>query len=175
MITKRVIFAVLFVVIAIGCGQIKTKNKDNETGDKSAEIAKQEESKNDEAPSEDNQNTPVKLININDFKGIWQSPCLPVNNKTELHLPDVEIFYNHPEVCKKGTRTVTDWIRESIQNEEPHCIWDLDKAKAYQILGKGTLKGWFDYWGEYDEEMKLNATSITEVDLEWLGYTDDVG
>ena len=75
--------------------------------------------------------------------------------------PTVETWYQGLE--RSNGRYVSDWAREYLDNEDFYKLFELEKGKWYQIIGKATLRGWFDYWGEYDEEMDLISYEKCEV------------
>lgn len=53
-----------------------------------------------------------------------------------------------------------DWYREQCRVEIP--------AGDVQLLIQGRLKGWFDYWGEYDEEIEFDEVEFAEVPEDYL-------
>lgn len=78
--------------------------------------------------------------------------------------PEIEVWYHGLENTEdKSKGWMSDWARESLQNEDFRDLLNLDKDKHYQIVGKGAIRGWYDYQGEYDEEFDLGEHEITEV------------
>jgi len=69
--------------------------------------------------------------------------------------PEIEVWFHGLEPTKSGGIFVADWARESLSNEDLHDLFELDKTKHWQIVGTGTLRGWYDYFGEYDEEFDV--------------------
>lgn len=81
---------------------------------------------------------------------------------------DIEVWFYGLEPTLPNRCFVSDWARESLCNENFHTLFELDKDKHWQVVGKGTLRGWYDYWGEYDEEFDVIEYEKAEVPEEWL-------
>jgi hypothetical protein len=77
--------------------------------------------------------------------------------------PDIEVWYSGLESTKSGSVLVSDWVMESLRNEDFHSLFDLDEDKHWQVFGKGTLQGSYDYFGEYDEEFDVVSFTKEEV------------
>jgi len=81
---------------------------------------------------------------------------------------DIEVWFQGLEPTESGKCHVSDWAREILCNEDFHDLFDLDKDKHWQVVGKGTLHGWYDYFGEYDEEFDVIEFEKAEVPETWL-------
>lgn len=68
---------------------------------------------------------------------------------------DVEVFYPELEPLEPGTRLRSEWALDSLQNEDFYDLFDLDKTKHWQVVGKGVVRGSYDYYGDYDEELEV--------------------
>lgn len=77
--------------------------------------------------------------------------------------PDVEVWYHGLESTDPGRRFVSEWAMTSIQDEDAHELFSLDKTKYWQVVGRARICGWFDYWGEYDEEITVLEFEKSEV------------
>jgi hypothetical protein len=82
--------------------------------------------------------------------------------------PGIEVWYAGLEATEPGKGLVSDWARESLRNEDMHELFELDGEKHWQVVGRCTLHGWFDYFGEYDEELDLIEYAKAEVPEVWL-------
>lgn len=81
---------------------------------------------------------------------------------------DIEVWYQELEPTVPGKRCVSDWARESLCNEDFHKLFDLDEDKHWQVVGKGTLHGSYDYYGDYDEEFNVIEFKKAEVPESWF-------
>jgi hypothetical protein len=81
---------------------------------------------------------------------------------------DIEVWYQGLESTESGKGLISDWAMESLRNEDFHDLFGLDGDKHWQVVGKGTLTGWFDYFGEYDEEFSVIEFHKAEVPEKWL-------
>lgn len=79
---------------------------------------------------------------------------------------DIEIWCHELEPMDRCKRPASEWVREYMENEDLHAAFELDRTKHFQVLGKGKIRGWFDYWGEYDEEMDIIEFETAEVPAE---------
>lgn len=62
--------------------------------------------------------------------------------------------FERTEVCDK--RTAHDWIMESFFDlVNPYEDFELDKDKAWQVIGKGRISGYSDYDGDFEENLHL--------------------
>jgi hypothetical protein len=82
--------------------------------------------------------------------------------------PTVEIWHPELEPTSLKKRSVAEWVRESLYNEDLYALFDLDKSKHWQVVGKGTLRGGYDAFGEYDEELEVTGYVKAEVPAEWF-------
>lgn len=78
---------------------------------------------------------------------VWVSPADP---------PTIEVWYHGLEQCKPDVRFNSEWFAESFSNEDMHDLFDLDRDAFYQVVGKATLTGYFDYYGDYDESLVID-------------------
>ena len=87
---------------------------------------------------------------------------------------DIEVWHHGLEPTVIGKHTYfAEWARESLSNEDFHELFKLDKSKHWQIVGKMTLNGSYDYFGEYNEEMDLIEFEKAEVPDGW--FDDSLG
>lgn len=80
----------------------------------------------------------------------------------------VEVWYQGLEPTDLKKVSVADWAQESFYNEDFHALFDLDKTKHWQVVGTGKIRGWYDYFGEYDEELTVDDYEKEEVPAEWF-------
>lgn len=81
---------------------------------------------------------------------------------------EIEVWYSGLESTVPGRGLITDWALESLSNEDHHYLFDLDDDKHWQVVGKGTLHGWYNYFSEYDEELDIIEYQKQEVPESWL-------
>lgn len=85
---------------------------------------------------------------------------------------EIEVWFQGLEPTESGKCHVSDWARESLCNEDFHDLFDLDKNKHWQVVGKGTLHGRYDCFGEYDEEFDVIEFEKAEVPESWFNGTE---
>lgn len=73
--------------------------------------------------------------------------------------PDIEVWYHEFEDTSKS-RLVSDWILDSMSDEDLCDAFKLDPEKHWQVIGRGVIRGWYNAFGEYDEQ-------ITWVDVQF--------
>lgn len=84
---------------------------------------------------------------------VWVSPSDP---------PVIECFYFGIENTNPKFSFMSEWFQESFSNEDFHDLFDLDKEKCYQVVGKATITGSYDYYGEYDETVDIDEFRVQE-------------
>lgn len=95
---------------------------------------------------------------------IWVYP-----EDTDRH--DAEVWYDEMEIISKTGCTVTKWIMEAMNDIEPRSEFNLvNKSNCYQVFGEARLRGAFDYWGEYDEDLDIDSFTVMEYLPEMFGY-----
>lgn len=67
----------------------------------------------------------------------------------------VSVWCHELESTQPGTRFASEWVLESFQECDFHEIFELDEDSHWQIIGKATISGSFDYFGEYDEDLDI--------------------
>ena len=77
--------------------------------------------------------------------------------------PDIEVWWHGLEHTGPDKGFMSDWIHEALTCEDFHHTFDLDTDKHWQVVGKGELTGWYDYWGEYDESLDVIEYEKAEV------------
>ena len=69
---------------------------------------------------------------------------------------EIEVWYHGLEEISETKRSISEWARESFSCEDFRHLFKIENTdKCWQIIGKATIRGWFDYWGEYDEEIDI--------------------
>ena len=81
---------------------------------------------------------------------------------------EFEVWFQGLEPTESGKRFVSDWAKESLSYEDLHSLFGLDPTKYWQVVGRGTLQGWWDYYGEYDEALDITEFDKAEVPDSWL-------
>ena len=81
---------------------------------------------------------------------------------------EIETWFQGLESTDDCKLPVSDWARESLGNEDFHALFDLDKSKHWQVVGKGTLCGAYGHCGEYDEEFDVIEFQMVEVPESWF-------
>lgn len=76
--------------------------------------------------------------------------------------PTLEFWWQGLEITSDTERSVSEWVEEALLNTDFYEEFKLDTSKYWQVIGTGTLRGSFDYWGEYDEELTLEVESHRE-------------
>lgn len=89
--------------------------------------------------------------------------------------PEIEVWYNDLENTEPGNSFISDWAKETLSYENFYKLFDeVDKNKKWQIVGEARLRGWFDYWGEYDEELNIVSFKKKEVNRDYYDYRHDL-
>ena len=91
---------------------------------------------------------------------VWVHPADPA---------DIEVWYHGIESVDSKSRFVSEWARESLINEDFQELFGLDETKHWQVVGKGVIRGSFDYFGEYDEEFDVIEFEAAEVPESYFG------
>ncbi len=75
----------------------------------------------------------------------------------------IETWYQGLEPT--GGMSIAEWARCHIQElgDDVYLEFGLDREKYWQVVGKATLRGWYDYFGEYDEEFDVIEFQKEEV------------
>ena len=89
---------------------------------------------------------------------VWVSPADP---------PTIEVWYHGLEACKRSDLFVSEWFMDSFSNYDMHDLFSLDKDSHYQVIGKATLTGTYDYYGEYDEHLDIDEFESCVVPAEF--------
>src|SRR5690242_1667049 len=78
--------------------------------------------------------------------------------------PRVEVWFHGIE--GSNGRYVSEWVREAMDNlrYEFHDLFELPPEGYWQVVGKATIRGWFDYLGEYDEAVYIIEYTKEKVD-----------
>lgn len=84
---------------------------------------------------------------------VWVHPADP---------PVVECWYHGLENTDPKRRLVSEWFQESFANEDFHDLFNLDKDKCYQVVGKATITGTYTGDGEYDEDVEVDEFRAQE-------------
>ncbi len=107
---------------------------------------------------------------------------MPLNKETayEFHFrvllppketdpPTVAVWYPEFEHHTSG-RSVTEWATSSLQDLDFRSeIEGLEDDKCYEIIGEATIRGMYDIWNEYDEELIIDNSKHQEIDM---GYEE---
>jgi hypothetical protein len=76
---------------------------------------------------------------------------------------DVEVWFQGLETASRESRFVSDWLYESFHDEDFYDLFDLDKTKCWQVVGKAVLRGSYDYYSEYNEDLTIIEFEKAEV------------
>lgn len=79
--------------------------------------------------------------------------------------PEIEVWYHGLEPTESRKGFFSEWARAALCELQSE-FWDefgLDKEKYWQVVGKATLQGRFDYCGEYDEDLDVIEFDKAEV------------
>lgn len=79
--------------------------------------------------------------------------------------PQLEVWFHGIE---DGHVFASDWAQESFREEDFHSLFDLDKTKHWQVVGRAALQGGYDYEGNYDEDLHVLEFEKQEMPLEWF-------
>ena len=90
---------------------------------------------------------------------VWVSPADP---------PNIEVWYHGLEGYKPLRRLVSEWFADSFSDYDMHDLFSLDKESHYQVLGKATLTGTYDYFGDYDEDLEVDEFTVSAVPAEFI-------
>lgn len=86
---------------------------------------------------------------------------------------DVEVWWHGIEPTESGKWFASDWALNSMYEWDFHELFELDKDKHWQVVGKGRLHGRFDYLGEYHEEFDVTEFQKAEVPEAWFDVAED--
>ena len=81
---------------------------------------------------------------------------------------DIETWCYELEPTDEKRRGVAEWAKEHLANLYLHDLFELNPNKHWQVIGKATLTGSYDYQGEYDEELDLIEFQKAEVPDSWF-------
>lgn len=81
---------------------------------------------------------------------------------------DIEVWYQGFEPTNIREVSVADWARESLGYEDFYRLFDLDRTKHWQVVGKATLRSHNDYYGGYDEDLDIIEFEKAEVPEKWF-------
>lgn len=87
---------------------------------------------------------------------------------------EVFTWYQGLEPMDAKSRPVADWALESLSNNDLYDLFDLDKSKDWQVVGTASIRGWFDFFGEYDEEITVEDMESVEIPAEWIKEYFDI-
>ena len=71
--------------------------------------------------------------------------------------PDIEVWYDGFEPTESRRGFFSEWAHAALCELQSE-FWDefgLDKSKHWQVIGRATLQGRFNYEGEYDEDLDV--------------------
>ena len=88
---------------------------------------------------------------------------------------DVETWFHGLIPTGADDGDAQSWVRDSFCNEDFHDLFELDKEKHWQVVGKGFVRGWHDYFGEYDEELGVLEFQKKEVGEGWFDDCPSLG
>jgi len=81
--------------------------------------------------------------------------------------PEIEVWWHGLESTDPSRRFMSEWVSESLETElvlsDVYDLFDLDRDKHWQVVGKGEITGWYDYYGEYDETFDVIEYEKAEV------------
>ncbi len=84
--------------------------------------------------------------------------------------PDSHVFecwVHELETLQPAQLSGAEWVGEfcsgAYDREDWARLLELDPAKCWQAVFTGELRGSFDYWGEYDEELEIEEVQAVEV------------
>ena len=84
---------------------------------------------------------------------------------------EIEVWHQGLSPTKYGECSVSEWAEQYLCNEDFNSLFDLDRNKHWQVVGKGMLTGHFTYDGEYDEEFQVIEFVKGEVPASWFDVT----
>lgn len=77
---------------------------------------------------------------------------------------EIEVWHHELEPIESGKRSVAEWALDHLSEVvDFHYRFNLDPEKYWQVLGIGELHGWWDYWGEYDEDFTVHDYQVEEI------------
>tara|TARA_R110000868_G_scaffold45841_4_gene151811 strand:- start:354 stop:683 length:330 start_codon:yes stop_codon:yes gene_type:complete len=83
---------------------------------------------------------------------------------------DIETWCYELEPTDEKRLSIAEWAKEHLANLDLHNLFELNPDKHWQIIGKATLTGSYDYQGEYDEELDLIEFQKAEVPDRWYKF-----
>lgn len=64
---------------------------------------------------------------------------------------------------------VSEWAENHLRDCDLYELLGLDRTKAWQVVGHGTIYGRYDNWsGEWDENVDLDTDFCAEIPAEYL-------
>lgn len=87
-------------------------------------------------------------------------------------LPDdpaeIQTWSHELDPMNSQSRPVSEWAEDTLRDQDLYELLDLDRSKAWQVIGKGTITGWFTIFDEWDESVDLELHSKAEIPEEYL-------
>lgn len=92
---------------------------------------------------------------------------LLISDKIEDGYYNLKVWVDEPDLGEGNE----EWVRRAIEdyNLLEDFGYKMSEEQNWYICGEGSIKGWYDYWGEYDEELDLEYAHIEEVPDSFFG------
>ena len=81
--------------------------------------------------------------------------------------PDIEVWFQGLEPTESGKWFASDWAYGRLSDEDFHDLFELDKTKHWQVVGKGTLHRQYGEYGECDENLDIIEYEKADVPESW--------
>lgn len=75
-------------------------------------------------------------------------------------LAEIETWYQGLRDLSR--RSVEEWAQMSLCDQDFYKLFDLDKTKHWQVVGKAIIRGWWSF-DEYDEDIDIIEFEKVEV------------
>lgn len=89
----------------------------------------------------------------------------PINKDTTV---EINVWVHEHSIDKNGKIYYPEeWVKNTMYDIDVRDEFNLADDKAYEVLGKGSLVGYTDIGGEYDEDINFFETTIKELPKEF--------
>jgi hypothetical protein len=82
---------------------------------------------------------------------------------------DLEVWCHELDPMDPMRRPAAEWVKEFLECwDGPTLAGKLGLPDGnFQVLFDGEIRGWYDYWSEYDEEVAIRHAAWAPVPEEW--------
>ena len=97
--------------------------------------------------------------------------------------PQVETWYPGLEDMAPAGRSVAEWAQQVLTDGDIYELFPVGRDKYWQVVGSARLRGWYDSFGEYDEDLTIleyradevpdDVVTLTPLAYSWASQSPD--